>query len=58
MQARRKPKVAKGARDFLPDQMAIREVKFGVSLNEHEVYFPRQVASCLFLSLKTGLTDH
>lgn len=25
-QARRKPKVPKGARDFLPDQMAIREV--------------------------------
>lgn len=24
-QARRKPKIAKGARDFLPDQMAIRE---------------------------------
>jgi hypothetical protein len=28
-QARRKPKVAKGARDFLPDQMAIREAAFG-----------------------------
>eukprot|EP00887_Chlorella_sp_A99_P006734 scaffold3.g6734.t1 len=27
-QARRKPKIAKGARDFLPDQMAIREVAF------------------------------
>jgi len=26
--ARRKPKVAKGARDFAPDQMAIREVAF------------------------------
>uniref|UniRef100_A0A383VD50 Histidine--tRNA ligase, cytoplasmic n=1 Tax=Tetradesmus obliquus TaxID=3088 RepID=A0A383VD50_TETOB len=29
-QARRKPKVAKGARDFLPDQMAIREAAFGI----------------------------
>lgn len=29
VQARRKPKVAKGARDFLPDQMAIREAAFG-----------------------------
>lgn len=28
MQARRKPKVPKGARDFLPDQMAIREQAF------------------------------
>jgi hypothetical protein len=28
-QARRKPKVAKGTRDFLPDQMAIREAAFG-----------------------------
>lgn len=28
-QARRKPKIAKGARDFMPDQMAIREVAFG-----------------------------
>jgi len=28
-QARRKPKIAKGARDFQPDQMAIREVAFG-----------------------------
>lgn len=27
-QARRKPKIAKGARDFQPDQMAIREVAF------------------------------
>ncbi|GBF98090.1 histidyl-tRNA synthetase [Raphidocelis subcapitata] len=27
-QARRKPKVAKGARDFMPDQMAIREAAF------------------------------
>ncbi len=27
-QARRKPKIAKGARDMLPDQMAIREVAF------------------------------
>ncbi|KAL4421027.1 hypothetical protein ABPG77_007502 [Micractinium sp. CCAP 211/92] len=27
-QARRKPKIAKGARDFMPDQMAIREVAF------------------------------
>lgn len=26
LQARRKPKIAKGARDFMPDQMAIREV--------------------------------
>ncbi len=29
VQAQRKPKIAKGARDFLPDQMAIREVAFG-----------------------------
>ncbi|KAL4859038.1 Histidine--tRNA ligase [Chlorella vulgaris] len=28
-QAQRKPKIAKGARDFMPDQMAIREVAFG-----------------------------
>ncbi|PRW59901.1 histidyl-tRNA synthetase isoform B [Chlorella sorokiniana] len=27
-QARRKPKIAKGARDMMPDQMAIREVAF------------------------------
>eukprot|EP00983_Pelagomonas_calceolata_P030573 959242-Pelagomonas_calceolata.AAC.10 len=30
--ARRKPKVAKGARDFMPDQMAIREVRLLPSL--------------------------
>uniref|UniRef100_A0A7S3QSI3 Histidine--tRNA ligase, cytoplasmic n=1 Tax=Dunaliella tertiolecta TaxID=3047 RepID=A0A7S3QSI3_DUNTE len=29
-QARRKPKVAKGARDFMPDQMAIREAAFNI----------------------------
>jgi hypothetical protein len=29
LQAQRKPKIAKGARDFMPDQMAIREVAFG-----------------------------
>ena len=27
-QVRRKPKIPKGARDFMPDQMAIREVAF------------------------------
>ena len=27
-QARRKPKIAKGARDFMPEQMAIRESAF------------------------------
>lgn len=27
LQVRRKPKIAKGARDFMPDQMAIREVR-------------------------------
>lgn len=27
-QARRKPKIAKGARDFLPQQMALRETAF------------------------------
>jgi hypothetical protein len=26
LQVRRKPKIPKGARDFMPDQMAIREV--------------------------------
>lgn len=30
LQARRKPKVPKGARDFLPEQMAIRETAFGI----------------------------
>jgi histidyl-tRNA synthetase len=29
-QARRKPKVAKGARDFMPEQMAVREKAFGL----------------------------
>jgi hypothetical protein len=32
-QARRKPKVPKGARDFLPEQMAIREVSEAVEPN-------------------------
>jgi len=26
---RRRPKIAKGARDLLPDQMRIREIAFG-----------------------------
>lgn len=30
LQARRKPKIAKGARDFLPEQMAIREKAFAL----------------------------
>lgn len=29
VQMRRKPKIAKGARDLLPDQMRIRDVAFG-----------------------------
>ena len=29
VQTRRKPKIAKGARDLLPDQMRIRDVAFG-----------------------------
>ena len=29
-QARRKPKIAKGARDFMPEQMSIREKAFAV----------------------------
>lgn len=33
-QARRKPKVPKGARDFMPEQMAIREKAFAIITGE------------------------
>ena len=42
MQAGQKPKIAKGARDFLPDQMAIREDVF----NRITAVFKRHGEKC------------
>ena len=42
VQAQRKPKIPKGTRDLLPDQMAIREMAFRTCDALAHVLFPRK----------------